>query len=197
MPTPHGAVLQQQGLPPPQRDYQMSRILTPEERQRWLRLALPVLGDTMKLDAREAVNHFAIKYRARAGLDFDDVVEAMMLRANRLNLKFVGSNLLWKDFRAVLGDARAPRVEVLSFCDIAVARDLLRILPEMAVFLPCRITVMEDADKNIWVLTLDWNVVWLDQAGAQSGLSPALRESAIRIRDQLDEVMRAGANGEL
>jgi uncharacterized protein (DUF302 family) len=197
LPSPYGPVLEQQALPPPHRDYEMSRILSPAERKRWLELAMPTLGNTAKLDAREALNHFAIKYKARPGLSFDDVVEAMMLRANRLNLKHVGSNLLWKDFRATLGDNTAPRIEVFSFCDIATARELLKAIPEMSVFLPCRITVMEDADKAIWVLTLDWDIAWLDQAGIDSGLSPGLRASAREIRNKLDEVMRAAANGEL
>ena len=195
--TPYGPMLMQQALPPPYRDYQMNRILKPEEKKRWLQMAMPMMANMMQMDAREAMNYFAIKYKARAGLSFDEVVESMMLRANQVNLKFVGSNLMWKDFQAVLGDDTAPRVEVFSFCDIAVARDLLRIIPEMAVFLPCRITVMEDADKNIWVLTLDWDVTWLDMAGKQMGITPELRQGAMAIRDKLDSVMRAGAAGEL
>ena len=35
-PTPYGPLLIQQGLPPPYRDYQMNRVLTPEEKKRWL-----------------------------------------------------------------------------------------------------------------------------------------------------------------
>ena len=195
--TPYGPMLMQQALPPPYRDYQMNRILKPEEKKRWLQMAMPMMANMMQMDAREAMNYFAIKYKAKAGLSFDEVVESMMLRANQVNLKFVGSNLMWKDFQAVLGDDTAPRVEVFSFCDIAVARDLLRIIPEMAVFLPCRITVMEDADKNIWVLTLDWDVTWLDMAGRQMGITPELRQGALAIREKLDSVMRAGAAGEL
>lgn len=196
-PTPYGPVLIQQAAPPPYRDYQMNRVLTPEEKKRWLQMAMPMMANMMKMDAREAMNYFAVKIKAKPGLSFDEVVESMMLRANQVNLKFVGSNLMWKDFEAVLGDTGAPRVEVFSFCDIAVGRDLLRIIPEMAVFLPCRIAVMEDADKNIWVMTLDWDVTWLDMAGKQMGLTPELRKGAVEIRQKMDDVMRAGANGEL
>jgi uncharacterized protein (DUF302 family) len=195
--TRYGPVLMQQALPPPYRDYQMNRVLTPEEKKRWLKLAMPMMANMMQMDAREAMNYFAVKYKVKPGISFDEVVESMMLRANKENLKFVGSNLMWKDFRAVLNDDSAPRVEVFSYCDIAVGRDLLRIIPEMAVFLPCRITVMEDADKNIWVMTLDWDVTWLDMAGKQMGITPELRKGAQDIREKLDNVMRAGANGEL
>jgi uncharacterized protein (DUF302 family) len=196
-PTPYGPVLIQQGPPPPYRDYQMNRVLTPEEKKRWLQLAMPMMANMMQMDAREAMNYFAVKYKAKPGLSFDDVVQSMMLRANQVNLKYVGNNLMWKDFQAVLGDTGAPRVEVFSFCDIAVGRELLKIIPEMVVFLPCRIAVMEDADKNIWVLMLDWDVTWLDMAGKQMGLTPELRKGAQEIRQKMENVMRAGANGEL
>jgi hypothetical protein len=74
---------------------------------------------------------------------------------------------------------------------------MLRVIPEMVVFMPCRIAVMEDADKNIWVLTLDWDVTGIDLAGKQLNITPELRAGALAIRDKLDSVMRAGANGEL
>lgn len=195
--TPYGPMLIQQGLPPPYRDYQMNRVLTPEEKKRWLQMAMPLMASMMQVDAREAINYFAVKYQAKQGLSFDEVVQSMMLRANQVNLKFVGSNPMWKDFQTVLGDTGAPRVEVFSFCDIAVGRELLKIIPEMVVFLPCRIAVMEDADKNVWVLMMDWDVTWLDVAGKQAGITPELRRGAMEIRDKMEEVMRAGANGEL
>lgn len=61
-----------------------------------------------------------------------------------------------------------------------MGRDLLRVIPEMAVFLPCRITVMEDADKNIWVMTLDWDVTWLDMAGKNVGIPPCCEKAPSR-----------------
>ena len=196
-PTPYGPIMMQQAAPPPYRDYQMNRVLTPEEKQRWKQLAMPMTTHMAQMDAREAVNHFALKYPVKPGVTFDEVVESMMLRANQVNLKFVGKNQIWKEFRVVLHDDTAPRVEVFSFCDIAVGRDLLKVIPEIVVFLPCRIAVMEDADKNIWVMTLDWDVTWLEQAGKQAGITPELRKDAMAIREKLDSVMRAGADGEL
>jgi uncharacterized protein (DUF302 family) len=196
-PTPYGPMLMQQAPPPPYRDYQMNRILTPEEKNRWLQMAMPMMANVMQMDAREAINYFAVKYQVKPGVSFDDVVESVKLRANKVNLKYVGSNLISKDFQGVLNDTTAPRVEVLSFCDIAVARDLLRIIPEIAVFLPCRIVVMEDADKQIWVMTLDWDATRLNLAGELSDITPELRRGVLDIREKLDNVMRAGANGEL
>jgi len=196
-PTPYGPMLIQQGPPPPYRDYQMSRVLTPEERKRWREMTMPVMANLVQMDGREVMNHFAVKLKAKPGVSFDEVVESMMLRANQLNLKLVGSNLMSKDFQAMLGDTSAPRVEVFSFCDIALGRDLLKIIPEMVVFMPCRIAVMEDADKNIWVLMLDWDVTGLELAGKQIGMTPELRRSFLEIRQKMEDVMRSSASGAL
>lgn len=88
-PTPYGPVLVQEGLPPPYRDYQMSRILTPEERKRWWEATTPAMAGVMQMDAREAMNHFAVKYQAKPGVSFDEVVQSMMLRANQADRKSV------------------------------------------------------------------------------------------------------------
>ena len=196
-PSPYGPLLIQQGPPPPYRDYQMSRVLTPAERKAWREMAMPMMASMVQMDAREVMNHFAVKIKAAPGVSFDEVVESMMLRANQLNLKLVGSNMMWKEFQSVLGDTKAPRVEVFSFCDIAIGRDLLKVIPEMVVFLPCRIAVMEDGDKNIWVLMMDWDMTWLDLAGQQIGMTPELRQGVLEIRMKMEEVMRASANGEI
>lgn len=195
--TPYGPLLIQQGPPPPYRDYQMSRVLSPEERKRWRAAAMPMLERLAQMDAREVVNHFALKMKAKPGLSFDEVVQSMLLRANRLNLKHVGSAPMSQDFRAALGDANAPRVEIFSLCDIALARELIRHIPEAVVFMPCRIAVMEDADKAIWMLTLDWDITWLEHTGKYAGMPPELRRSVLGIREKMESVMRAGANGEL
>lgn len=67
----------------------------------------------------------------------------------------------------------------------------------VVAFLPCRIAVMEDAQKNIWVLTLDWDITWLDYAGKSMGMTPELRKGAIDIREKMDNMMRAAANGDI
>lgn len=56
---------------------------------------------------------------------------------------------------------------------------------------------MEDNNKNVWVLTLDWDMAWLDSINGSMGITPELAKMALDIRDKMDNVMRAGANGDL
>lgn len=145
---------------------------------------------------RDMISMMAVKYQAKDGLSFDDVVEAMKVKANEINFKYVGVNPLWKDIVAITGNKDTPRVEFYSFCDAVVAREILDYVLEFAIFLPCRIAVVEDANKKIWVMTLDWDVRWLDASKNPNKITAAMRENSIRIRDAIDKIMRAGALGE-
>jgi uncharacterized protein (DUF302 family) len=181
------------------RPYEMSGIISPEQKAALMKQLMPMMSLSTRMDVKDVLNLMATKYKAKPGLSFDDVVESMKLRANQLNFKLVGTSPMWKDFQAVLGDKDAPRVEVFHYCDIAAGRAVLRFAPEAVVYLPCRIAVMEDADKNIWILTLDWDVSWLDSISGKMGMGSAseLVKYARDIRDKMDNIMRAAANGDL
>jgi len=176
--------------------YTMRRTIPPEAKRQMMQMMMPFMTNVFRMSMPDAMAWMSHKYKAKPGLSFDEVLESMHLRANKLNFKYVGSNLMWKDFQAVLGDMEAPRIEVHSYCDIKVGRDLLRISPEFLVFLPCRIGIMEDANKDIWVMMLDWDLSWVKGYEAAMGITPELAQGAIDIRNKMDEIMRAGAQGE-
>jgi len=184
-------------LPPtrPKADYEPNTVqesISPEARANFISSLMALNPFSL----REMVAMIAVKYPAKEGLSFDDVVEAMRTKANEINFKFVGHNPLWKDVVAITGKTDTPRVEFFSFCDARVARDILDLSLEFAIFLPCRVAVAEDAHKKIWLLTLDWDVRWLDASKNPNKISDSLRQKAIMIRDGIDKIMRAGASGE-
>lgn len=179
------------------RPYEMSRPVPPEEKEAMMKKIMPMMGMVKSMDVKDVMNLMAIKYKAKDGLSFDDVKQSMELRANTLNFKKVGESPMWKDIQAVLGDMDAPRMEVYHYCDIAAGREILKYAPESIVYLPCRIAIMEDADKKIWVLTLDWNTSWLDSLSGKMGTPDKLMEYAKDIRDKMDIIMRAAADGDL
>jgi len=193
MPIPFIGTLQ----PQPTKPYSMRPGIPQETKRQMMQMMMPIMTNIMRMSMPDAMNWFAHKIPARPGLTFDEVLESMMLKANQLNFKYVGSNLMYKDFQAVLGDMDSPRIEVHSFCDIAVGRDLLRISPEFLVFLPCRIGIMEDADKKIWLMMLDWNMDWVAGYEGQMGINADLARGAKDIRDKMEQIMRAGANGDI
>ncbi|MEW5769292.1 MAG: DUF302 domain-containing protein [Pseudomonadota bacterium] len=177
--------------------YEMSRIIPPEEKEKMMKRMMPMMNMVTRMDVKDVMNLMTTKYQAKDGLSFDDVVESMKLRANQLNFKLVGHSPMWKDIQAVLGDTTAPRMEVFHYCDIAAGREVLKYAPESIVFLPCRIAIMEDANKKIWVLTLDWNTSWLDSISGKMGAPTELTKFATDIRDKMDNIMKAAAAGDL
>ncbi len=177
--------------------YEMSRIIPPEEKAKMMKQMMPMMNLVTRMDVKDVMNLMTVKYPAKEGLSFDDVVESMKLRANQLNFKMVGHSPMWKDIQAVLGDTEAPRMEVFHYCDIAAGREVMKYAPESIVFLPCRIAIMEDAHKKIWVLTLDWNTAWLDSISGKMGAPTELMKYATDIRDKMDNIMRAAAAGDL
>lgn len=148
------------------------------------------------LSMRDMISMMTYKVKAKPGVSFDEVVESLKLRANTLNYKFVGHAPMSKDVEAFTGKP-SPRVEVFSFCDSVVARKLLDYVPELIAFLPCRIAVLEDAHKQIWLITLDWDVSWLDYSQNPNKMDAELYKASKRIRDVMEEMMNAGANGDL
>ncbi len=181
----------------PYKPWTMSPSISKEEKTKLMKQMMPMMNMGMKMDIKDTMNFMTTKYKANKDVAFDDVVESMKLRANSLNFKLVGHSPMWKDIQAVLGDTESPRMEVFHFCDIAAGREIMKLAPESIVYLPCRIAVMEDAEKNIWVLTLDWDIAWLDSVNGTMGINPELAKMAKEVRDKMDNIMQAGANGDL
>ena len=148
------------------------------------------------LSMRDMISIMADKIPVAEDVSWDDAVEAMKLRANEVNFKFVGSSPLWKQIEAETEEP-STKVEIFRFCDARVARKILDEVPEFIVFLPCRIALMEDGEGKLWVMTLDWDVNWLDYAqNPNSHLTKDLRENATRIRESIAYIMEGAATGD-
>lgn len=148
------------------------------------------------LNMRDMMGIMADKIPVEEGVTWDDAVEAMKLRANEVNFKFVGSSPLWKQIEAETEQPSA-KVEMFRFCDATVARKILDVVPEFIVFLPCKIALLEDGEGKLWVMTMDWDISWLDfSQNPNSHFSKEIREDAKRIRDNLTYIMEGAATGD-
>ncbi len=148
------------------------------------------------MSLRQMINMMVAKKKVAEGISFDEVIESMDLRANALNMKKVGHNTPYKVIEGITGKP-SPRLEIVSYCDVLTMRMIIDYVPEFSAFVPCRITVLEDANKDIWLLTLDWDVRWLDTSPNPNKISEDLRQRAIKVRQMMEEIMEAGANGDL
>lgn len=82
-------------------------------------------------------------------------------------------------------------LKVYSYCSPTTAREMVDFSPHMAAYLPCRITVLEKED-GLWIYSL--NMDMLIKMGRK--LPPALKKSALQVRETVWKMMERGANGE-
>jgi uncharacterized protein (DUF302 family) len=130
-----------------------------------------------------------IKMPLAKGVSAADAVEAMKIRANKLNIKLVAELPLSKQLEA-MGE-KSGRMEIYQFCDPLTAKRMVEHMLEFAAYLPCRIALVEDIKGRAWLVMLDLKP--LIEGG---GLPPALKADAQKVSDTLMEIMRAGAAGE-
>jgi uncharacterized protein (DUF302 family) len=137
-----------------------------------------------------SISETVLKLPLAGDVSMDDAVDSMKLRANALNFKLVAHLPLYKELEAMGVEAR--RIEIFQFCDARIAIDMVRYNPDFSAYLPCRITLMEDQEGQAWLVTLD-----LGKVIPSANLTPELLEKAELVRDNIESIMTAGANGDL
>lgn len=181
--------------PPGQQEWQpntVTEVFPPEARQAMMQN----MAAANPWSLRQVFSFMTLKMKVAEDISFDDVIEAMDSRAVDENLKRSGHNQVWKEVEAKTGNP-TPRFEILHYCDALVARMVLDYSPEFSIFLPCRISVLEDAAGDIWIMTMDWDVSWLSFVWhPDSQIDEKLKENGRRIRNAMVSIMEAGASGE-
>lgn len=131
-----------------------------------------------------------VKVPLEDGVSMDDAVESMKLRANALNFKMVAHQPLYKELESM--GIETKRVEIFQFCDARIAHTMISENLDFAAYLPCRITLLEDPEGQAWLISMD-----LDKVIKIANLPPELLANAEKVRDTINEIMQAGASGDL
>ncbi|WP_300456340.1 FCSD flavin-binding domain-containing protein [Accumulibacter sp.] len=124
------------------------------------------------------------KVEAQPGLSRDDVITSMKQRVSKIDLKLIGAHLVHKEVEAIAGQP-TPKVEIYRFSDALLARELRDCSPESAIFPPCHIAVVEDAQQNIWLSKRDWDVSLSNAAPNRRKLPDRLYQAASRLRKEV------------
>ncbi|MEN8763716.1 MAG: DUF302 domain-containing protein [Thiogranum sp.] len=123
------------------------------------------------------------------GVSPEDAVHAMIVKAAKLRLDFIGRQRIYKRLQTG-GDTVRPRLEIFQFCNLDDAHNLVAEELVFAAFMPCRIAMVEDSNHTIWLMTLN-----LDMVIDQQMLPPKLAELAIGLNQDMMKVLVAGATG--
>lgn len=126
-------------------------------------------------------------------VSLDEAAESMRLRANALNLKLVSELPLSKQVEAVTGQPQRV-ITIFQFCDAVTAKELIDMNMDFAIYMPCRIALIEAADGQGWLVMTDIDV---DMVAAEKRLQQRLTTRIKAVREGLIEIMQAGAKGAL
>ena len=133
------------------------------------------------------------KIKIEKGVSLSDAVQSMQLRANDLNLKQVSELPLSEQVAAMTGKPQR-RMTIFQFCNALIAKQLVDYNVDFAVFLPCRIALIEDEKGQGWLVMMDMDVPTLAK---DYHIPPKLAQEMETVREQLKSIMRAGATGAL
>ena len=136
-----------------------------------------------------SVDQSVVKLKLAPDVSLDDAVEAMKTRANKLNFKMVGELPLSKQLAAM--GQKTGRIEIFQFCDPLAAKKMVDADIDFAAYLPCRIALVQDKHGQGWLVMMN-----LDMLIEGNRLSPSLKRDAIKVRDTLMQIMKAGAQGD-
>ncbi len=125
------------------------------------------------------------------GVSATDVEQILQQVAAERNMKDVGQLPLSKELEARTGQPQ-KLLKVYSFCNPTTARAMVDFSPHMAAYLPCRITLVEQAD-GLWLYTLNMDMM----LKLGRSLPPELQKEAVGVRDTIYLMMERASKGEI
>ena len=114
--------------------------------------------------------------------------EAMLAKAEEIGLKKVAQQKV-SQFLAKQ-DVEMPHLSIYQFCNPLDARLMVMADPVFSSYMPCRVSMVEDSEGKVWLMMLN-----LDMLINSKLLPPNVVETAIKVNQQMLDVMTAGASG--
>ena len=131
------------------------------------------------------------KVPVEEGVSAEDVEDAMRSVANEHNFKNVGELPLSEQVALMTGkDQRFWKIYM--FCDPLTAAKMVDYSDAFSAYLPCRIALVEDKTGQLWLYTL--NMDMMIHGGKE--LPPELYEEATKVKEIILAIMNRGAAGD-
>ena len=131
------------------------------------------------------------KVQVADGLSPEDVEQTMKFVANEHNFKNVGELPLSEQVAAMTGEAQRTW-KIYMFCNPLTAAKMIDYADSFSAYLPCRISMVEDASGKLWLYTL--NMDMMIHGGKK--LPPELLDEALGVKEIILDIMNRGAQGD-
>ncbi len=131
------------------------------------------------------------KRRVADGLSFEDVDLSIQSLAADLNMKDVGALPLGDQVAAMKGQPWR-QLKVYLFCNPLTAAKMVEYSPAYAAWLPCRVSLVEDASGGLWLYALNMDVM----LHGGTPLPTDLADEAEGARDAIFTLLDKAASGD-
>jgi len=131
------------------------------------------------------------KEKVADGLSAEDVEQAMLSVANENNIKNVGVLPLYKEIAAISGK-EYRYMKIYMFCNALTAAKMADFSDAFTAYLPCRVTLLEDQQGQLWVYSLNMDLMIY---GGEP-LPDDLKKEALKVKQIIQDIMKRGAEGE-
>lgn len=135
----------------------------------------------------------ATVWRAKVaeGITFDEVDETIKFVANQHNIMNVGELPLWRQVEAMTGKEQR-KAKIYMYCNALTAFQMMDYSDAYSAYLPCRLSVVEDKEGNLWIYTL--NMDMMIHGGKE--LPPELKAEAEKVKMIMLDVLDKASKGE-
>lgn len=163
------------------------------EIERFDERALSIYTDFIKkaYHSGSAIDAMVYKVRVVAGVSPADLEHSIISIASELNIKNVGEMFLSEQVEMLSGNGYR-HVKIYQLCNAMTAASMLNYNDAISSFLPCRISVVENSQGELWMYTLDLDLLI---HGGRS-IPPALKNEIIKVRDTITQIMQRAAVGD-
>jgi uncharacterized protein (DUF302 family) len=131
------------------------------------------------------------KVKVDKGLTAEDVEDAMKSIAAEHNIKNVGELPLYQQITAMTGK-NFRYMKIYMYCNPLTAAKMIDYSDAFSAYLPCRITLLEDKQGQLWLYSLNMDMMIY----GGTPLPPELKKEAIRVKTIIQDIMNRGASGE-
>jgi len=131
------------------------------------------------------------KAKVAEGLTFEEVDESIQQVAIDRNIKGVGDLPLGEQVEAMTG-APWRKLKIYLYCNPLTAAKMVEYDIAYAAYLPCRVSLVEDENGDLWVTTLDMDMMIY---GGKT-LPDELLKEALEVKSIMLDILERAAEGD-
>ena len=131
------------------------------------------------------------KVKVADGLTVEDVDQSIRTIADERNIKSVGFLPLGDQVAAMTGEDWRV-LNIYLYCNPLTAAKMVEYDPAFAAYLPCRVSLVEDANGDLWIYTLNMDLMIY---GGKT-LPEELLQEALNVKETMLQILNRAAEGD-